>query len=92
MIFGILSSVFLHERPDSSVGIATSCRLDGRGSIPGRGKFCIFFVASIPVLGLTQPPIQWAEGEVDHSPSSSAEVKNGGSHMKSPGVEPQAPP
>jgi hypothetical protein len=37
-----------------------------------------------PALGPTQPPIQWVpvvkrqECEADHSPPSSAEVKNGG--------------
>jgi hypothetical protein len=45
------------------------------------------FLSSRPALGLTQPPIQWAPGalslgvkrqgrEDDHSPPSSAKVKN----------------
>jgi hypothetical protein len=44
-----------------------------------------FAIASRPALGPTQPPIQWVQGalspgikwpghEVDHSPTSSAEV------------------
>jgi hypothetical protein len=67
--------------PSSSVGIATGYVLDGRDSIPERGKDLS--------LGPTQPPIQWVPGavflgvkrpdrEADHSPPSSAEVKNGG--------------
>jgi hypothetical protein len=63
--------------------------LDGQGSIPGRGKIFLFSTASRPVLGPTQPPIQWipvviSPGveqpgcEADHSPPSSAKVKNGG--------------
>jgi hypothetical protein len=49
----------------------------------------LIFTASRPVLGSTQPPIQWVPGvlsprvkqqghEADHSPLSSAEVRNGG--------------
>jgi hypothetical protein len=53
----------------------------------------LFLLANIsrPVLGLTQPPIQWVLGavspgvkqqerEADHSPTSSAEVKNSWSY------------
>jgi hypothetical protein len=70
--------------------------LGGRGSIPERGKG-YFSTVFRPALGSTQPPIQWAPGdlsrgvkrpgrEADHSPPSSAEVKSGGaiprlSHM-----------
>jgi hypothetical protein len=61
----------------------------GRSSSPGRGKIFLFFSSSIPVLEPTQPPIQWvlealppgvkqSGREADHSPPSSAEVKNGG--------------
>jgi hypothetical protein len=72
--------------PDSSVGTATSYGLDGRGSIPGKGKIFLFFTAPRPALGPTQPHIQWVpraispgkEREADHSPPSSAEVKNDG--------------
>jgi hypothetical protein len=63
---------------DSSVGIATGYRLDGRG-----------VGVRVPV-GPTQPPIQWVLGALspgvkrpvcvaDHSPPSDAEVKNDGS-------------
>jgi hypothetical protein len=57
----------------------------GRSSSPGKGKTCLFSTSSRPVLGPTQPPIQWVPGalsqgvkrpgrEADHSPTS-AEVK-----------------
>jgi hypothetical protein len=56
----------------------------------GLGIF-LFTTAARPALGPTQPPIQWVPGalsfgvkrpgcEADHSPSSSAEVKNGWSY------------
>jgi hypothetical protein len=62
---------------------------ESRGSIPGRGKIFLFSIASRPPLGPTEPPIQWVSGavssgvkrqgrEAEHSPSSSAEAKNGG--------------
>jgi hypothetical protein len=73
---------------DSSVGIVTGYGLDGWGSFPGRGKIFLFYIASRPALGPTQPPIQWILGavspwvkrpgrEADHSPPPSATVKNG---------------
>jgi hypothetical protein len=72
---------------DSSVGIATGYELDDRGvgfRIPVAAR--IFSTSSRPVLGPTQPPIQWVPGalspgvkrqghEADHSPPTSAEVK-----------------
>jgi hypothetical protein len=57
----------------------------------------LHFTISRPALGPTQPPIQWEPGafspgvqwprrEADHSPSSSAEVKNGGAIPPLPGT------
>jgi hypothetical protein len=71
----------------SSVGIALGYELDDWGSIPGRGVgIFLFTTASRTALGPTQPPIQWVQGalssgvkqqarEADHSPPSSAEVR-----------------
>jgi hypothetical protein len=62
----------------------TNLRLEGWGSIPGRGKIFLFSIVSRPALGHTEPPIQWVPEEkrpgreADHSPPSSAEVKSGG--------------
>jgi hypothetical protein len=52
-------------------------------------EFLRFFIASRPALEPTEPPLQWLKGEfypgvkrsgseVDHSPPSSTDVKNGG--------------
>jgi hypothetical protein len=71
------------------VGIATGYDLTARGSILDRGKIFVFSTASRPTLGPTQLPLQWVPGfysrevkrpgrEADHSPPSSAEVKNSG--------------
>jgi hypothetical protein len=61
--------------------------LDDRGSIPGRAESSLAS-ASRPVLGPTQPPIQWVPGgpfpggkarperDADHLSPSSAEVMN----------------
>jgi len=43
----------------SSVGIATDYGLDGPGSNPGWDEI---FRPSRPVLGLTQPSVQWVPG------------------------------
>jgi hypothetical protein len=53
----------------------------GRSSSPGRGKNFLISTSSRPVLGPTEPPIQWVPRvmrpgrEADHSPPTSAEVK-----------------
>jgi hypothetical protein len=77
------------ESRDSSVGIALGYGLDDRGSrvrfSAGTGNF-FFTTASRTALRPTQPPIQWVPGalslgvkqpghEADHSPPSSAEVR-----------------
>ena len=68
---------------DSSVGIATLYGLDGPGIESRWGRD--FPRLSRPALGPTPPPIQWVPGlsrgvkrpgrDVDHPPTSSAEVK-----------------
>jgi hypothetical protein len=79
----------------SAVGIATGYRLDDRG----KGRNFLLSMSSRPVLGLFRSPIQWVPvaispglkppgRETDHSPSSSAEDRNGGAipplhHMSS---------
>jgi hypothetical protein len=69
--------------------------LNSQSSIPVRGKK--FFSTPQPLeptLGPSQPPIQWVLGpispgikrpgrEADHSPPSSAEVKNDGGNLRS---------
>jgi hypothetical protein len=66
----------------SVVGIATGFGLDDREvGVRVQVGSRIFSTSSIPLLGSTQPPIQWTQGvkrpwrEADHSPPASAEVK-----------------
>jgi hypothetical protein len=92
----ITYSLLLLRSLESSVGIALSYRLDDRGfdSRQGLGTF-LSTTVSRPALGPTQPPIQWLSealslglkrpgSENDHSPPSSAEVKNAWSYTSNP--------
>jgi hypothetical protein len=55
---------WLIKSRNSSVGMATGYGLDGRDSIPNRGKVFLFFTASRPALGPAQFPIQRVEGAI----------------------------
>ena len=55
----ILYAYLLRREPGSSVGIATDYGPEGPGSNPGGDEI---FGPSRPVLGPTQPPIQWVPG------------------------------
>jgi hypothetical protein len=85
-------------RRDISVGIATGLRAEpprNQGKIPGRDKRILSSPSSSrPALGPRKPPIHQVAGavflgikrlvrEADHSPPSSAEVKNGGTYLGS---------
>jgi hypothetical protein len=96
MFILLTSTTFFSARSrDSSVGIETGYRPDGRGSNPGSAKVFFFFSqtssgsnpASYPMgsgaisLGVKRPG-----RESDHSPLSSDEVKNGGAILSLPHV------
>jgi hypothetical protein len=62
-----------------------------------QGELGIFLFTTMSALGHTQPPIQWVPGalsmgvkrsepEADHSPPSSAEVKNAWSYTSTPPI------
>jgi hypothetical protein len=88
------------ESHDSSVSIALGYGLDnhilGFDSWQGLGIF-LFTTTSRMAVGLTQPPIQWVSRalplgvkwpghEADHSPPSSAKVKNAWSYTSTPPI------
>jgi hypothetical protein len=65
--------------------------------VPADFGVFLFTTASILALGPTEPPIQWVagalsleikrpEGEADHSPPSSIEVKNVWSYISTPSI------
>jgi hypothetical protein len=60
---------------DSSFGIKMGYGLGGQDSIPGRGKFFLFFIDSRPALVLTQPRIQWVPGAISQEGESGWYVK-----------------
>jgi hypothetical protein len=78
----------------SSVGYG----LDDRGFESRQGlRIFLFTAVSRPALGPTQPPIQWVSRalskgvkrpvhEADHSPPSSAKVKNAWSYISTPPI------
>jgi hypothetical protein len=85
--------VFCRGR-DSSVGTATGYGASVFDSWKWWEIF-LFSTASRPALGLTQPPIEWVRGALskgikrprrkfNHSPPSSAEVKNSGAILPLP--------
>jgi hypothetical protein len=86
------------QEPGYLSGIALDYEPDDREfeTREGLGIF-LFTTVSRPVLGSTQPPIQWVLGalslgakrpgrEADHTPPSSAEVKNAWSYTSTPPI------
>jgi hypothetical protein len=87
---------------DSSVGKPTGYGQDDRMigvRFPTEGGNFLFDTVSRPALGSTQPPIKWVPGtlslevkrpgrEADHSPPSSAEVKNAWSYASTSHASP----
>jgi hypothetical protein len=68
------------------VGIATGYGQEVRGSIPGKGKIVFLSTASRPTLGVhtpfsgyggSFPGVKRTGRNADHSPPSSADVKDG---------------
>jgi hypothetical protein len=57
--------VYVKGKPGSSDSTVSDYGLDGRGSIPDRGRGCFPLTsASRPALGPTQPPIEWVLGDI----------------------------
>jgi hypothetical protein len=88
--FEIMNPIYLWKKShDSSVGIVLDYRLDSQCSgvqLPAGLGIFLFTIMSRMALGLTQPPVQWVPGalslgvkwlgcEADHSPPSSAKVR-----------------
>jgi hypothetical protein len=80
---GTVWSLTLHSS-HPHVGLTVKSKVGAaiaRSSSPGGGKNFHFSMSSGPALGSTQLPIQWTPGvklpghEADHSPPTSAEVK-----------------
>jgi hypothetical protein len=87
-------NLFKDRKRDSSVGIATSYGLEGRGSVPGRNKR-FFSSPQRPdrFWGLSRlqwvpkalfPGVKRPGNEADHSSPSSDKVKNGGTSLPLP--------
>jgi hypothetical protein len=82
-IFMVYEKYKLQVNIDRPVGTEMGYGLDGRRSFPGRSKFLFFSKASRPIV---EPTSLQSNGylrfflrpglEVDHSTSSSAEIKN----------------
>jgi hypothetical protein len=76
------NNIFLSHQFRAGIVSRYRYGLDGRGSIPGKGKIFLLSSASRPVLAPTHPSVQWVPGvkrqgrEAGHSLPSSAEVNN----------------
>lgn len=90
----MISIIFVHYTCNKGAGVAQlvqwlGCRLDNRGSTPGRGQeIFLFSTVSRRALGSTQTDIQWVPGalsiaikwqvhEAAQSPPSSTDITNG---------------
>jgi hypothetical protein len=88
---GLCLTAYLNYKEPGSLSRDSDWLRSGRpevpSSSPGRGRDCLFSTTFRLALGPTQPNIQWVPGslslgverpgrETDHSPPTSAEVKN----------------